>query len=417
MRIVNVGELTRYIKERLETDPFLTRVWVRGEVSSCVYHPSGHLYFEIKDEIARLKVVMFRSQAVRLRVRLDNGTMVVVRGHLGVYERSGTYQLYAQAVESEGLGMLHEALERLKKRLQQDGLFDTACKRVLPTTPAVIGVVTSRVGAAVRDIQTVLRKRWPMARVVLAPVSVQGETAPYEIAEAIRRLNEADGVDVIIVGRGGGAPEELWAFNTELVARAVFESRVPVVSAVGHEKDVTVSDLVADVRAATPSAAAEIVVPDQRAVREQVEALKANLGRAVARHLDLRRVRFEALIRHPALAQPVGWICDRRRENADRLETALKNALMRRVAADKTRLAALAGRLQALSPLEILARGFSVCRRADGQILRNAADVSLGEKVSVRLHTGGFLCVVEERYLGNHNSEFRIQNPEAEEPT
>jgi exodeoxyribonuclease VII large subunit len=399
MRIVSVQELTRYIKERVETDPFLARVWVRGEVSSCVYHPSGHLYFEVKDEAARLRVVMFRSQVSRLKTRLDNGTMVVVRGHMGVYERSGSYQLYAQAVEPEGAGMLHEAHARLKERLQREGLFDLDRKRVLPAMPAVVGLVTSPVGAALKDVLAVLRQRWPLARVVLAPVSVQGEIAPYEIAQAVRQLNEIGGVDVLIVGRGGGAPEELQAFNTELVARAVFESQVPVVSAVGHEKDITISDLVADRRAATPSAAAEIIVPDHRVVREQLEAYESNLGRAVRRHLDLRRVRLEALVRHPAVVQPTVWICERRRKRLDELGGRMKNALVRRINEEKAQLAVLSGRLQALSPLEILARGFSVCRRADGRILRDAVDVSPGEKIIVRLHAGGLLCKVEERHL------------------
>jgi exodeoxyribonuclease VII large subunit len=408
VRILSVRELTSYIKERLESDPFLARVWVRGEVSSCVYHPSGHLYFEIKDEAARLRVVMFRSQAARLEIRLENGTAVVVRGYLSVYERSGSYQLYAQAVEPEGAGALHEALERLKERLQREGLFDAARKRPLPSIPAVVGLVTSPVGAAVKDILTVLRKRWPLARVVLAPVSVQGETAPYEIAQAIRRLNEMDEVDVIIVGRGGGAPEELWAFNTELVARAVFESRVPVVSAVGHEKDVTISDLVADLRAATPSAAAELVAPDRRAVRGQLENLRVGLDRAIRRHLDWRRLRLEALVRRPVLAEPAAWICARRREKVAQLEERLKNVAARLVDERKARLAVLSGRLQALSPLEILARGYSVCRRADGRILRDAAEVLPGEKITVQLRAGGLLCAVEETYLGNRNSESRI---------
>jgi exodeoxyribonuclease VII large subunit len=399
LRILTVGELTSYIKDRLESDPLLARVWVRGEVSSCVYHPSGHLYFEIKDENARLRVVMFRSQVERLRVRLDHGTAVVVRGSLGVYGRAGTYQLYAQAVEAEGAGALHEALERLKERLQREGLFDTARKRALPPFPAVVGLVTSPAGAAVKDMLTVLRKRWPVARVVLAPVSVQGETAPYEIAQAIRHLNETGAVDVIIVGRGGGAPEELWAFNTELVARTIFDSRVPVVSAVGHEKDVTISDLVADRRAPTPSAAAEMVVPDQRAIRAQLTALQAGLGRAVKRHLDWRRLRLEALEQRPVLAEPAAWISRPRREKVVRLQGRLHNAVAHRLAEHKAQLAFLAGRLQALSPLGILARGFSVCRRSDGKILRNAGEVNLGEKVTVRLYVGGLLCTVEERYL------------------
>ncbi|AZK59516.1 exodeoxyribonuclease VII large subunit [Candidatus Desulforudis audaxviator] len=397
MRIVSVRELTGYIKERLESDPFLAHVWVRGEVSACTRHPSGHLYFFLKDEAARIRVVMFRSQVSRLGVPLENGTTVVVRGYLGVYERNGEYQLYAQGAEAEGAGKLHAALERLKEKLQREGLFDPARKRALPALPDTVGVVTSPVGAALKDILTIMRRRWPPARVLLAPVSVQGETAPYEIAQAIRALNGAGGVDVIIVGRGGGAPEELAAFNTEVVARAIFESRIPVVSAVGHEKDVTVADLVADWRAPTPSAAAEAVVPDQRAVRERLAAVESRLGRAVRHRLAVYRVRLEALRQRPVMASP-GVLCRRRREVVRSLEERLGGAIGRRTGEGRSRLAVLSGRLEALSPLQVLARGYSICRRADGRIVRDADGVSPGERVIIWLHAGGLSCLVEETF-------------------
>jgi len=340
---------------------------------------------------------MFRSQVSRLGVPLENGTTVVVRGYLGVYERSGEYQLYAQGAEAEGAGKLHAALERLKEKLQREGLFDPARKRALPALPDTVGVVTSPVGAALKDILTVMRRRWPLARVLLAPVSVQGETAPYEIAQAIRALNGAGGVDVIIVGRGGGAPEELAAFNTEVVARAIFESRIPVVSAVGHEKDVTVADLVADWRAPTPSAAAETVVPDQRAVYERLAAMESRLGRAVRNRLAVYRVRLEALRQRPVMVSP-GLLCRRRRQMVRGLEERLGGAIGRRTGEGRSRLAVLSGRLEALSPLQILARGYSICRRADGRIVRNADGVSPGERVIILLHAGGLSCLVEETF-------------------
>lgn len=397
MRIVTVRELTGHIKERLESDPFLAHVWVRGEVSACIRHPSGHLYFFLKDEAARLRVVMFRSQASRLGVPLENGTTVVVRGYLGVYERNGEYQLYAQGAEAEGAGKLHVALERLKEKLQSEGLFDPARKRPLPALPSTVGVVTSPVGAALKDILTVMRRRWPLARVLLAPVSVQGETAPYEIAQAIRTLNGIGGVDVLVVGRGGGAPDELAAFNTEVVARAVFESGIPVVSAVGHEKDVSVADLVADWRSPTPSAAAEAVVPDQRAVYERLAALEIRLGRAVRHRLAVYRVRLDALRRRPLMANP-GLLCERRRQAVLGLDERLAGAMSRRAREGRSRLAVLSGRLEALSPLQILARGYSICRRPDGRIVRDAGGVSPGERVIVLLHAGGLSCLVEETF-------------------
>ncbi len=396
MRILTVQELTSYIKEKIESDPHLSRIWVRGEVTSSVYHPSGHLYFELQDQQVRLRVVMFRSQVARQKLKVEKGKMVVVLGRIGVYERSGSYQLYAQVVEEEGAGALHEEAERLKAQLQAEGLFDPKTKQALPKMPLKIGVVTSAAGAAIRDVLAVLKERWPIAEVILAGVAVQGETAPYEIAQGIRQLNESPDIDVLLVGRGGGAPEELNAFNTEIVARALFDSQIPVVSAVGHEKDFTIADLVADVRAATPSAAAEIVAPDQRAVREYLASLESTCIRLVTRHLQWWRLHADNISRHAVFKDPVQYVCSTRREQVASLQQMMKENLRKKLERDSNQLSLLSARLQALSPLNILARGYSVTQRSDGTVVHNAGQVSPAEQISVKLYKGKLLCTVEK---------------------
>ncbi|MDI6906771.1 MAG: exodeoxyribonuclease VII large subunit [Thermoanaerobacterales bacterium] len=395
MRIVGVSELTAYLKERLEGDPFLANVWVRGEVCNCHYHSSGHVYFALREKGALLRAVMFRSRAGRHSFRLQNGLAVVARGAIGLYERDGQYQLYVEEVEPEGVGAYYAALEQLKARLQAEGLFDERRKRPLPALPLRIGLVTSPVGAAVRDVITIAAKRWPLAEIVLAPVSVQGDSAPYEIARGIRMLNGVDGIDVIVVGRGGGAPEELWAFNTEMVARAIFHSRVPVVSAVGHEKDVTIADLVADRRAATPSAAAELLCPDRMDVARYLTGLAHRLARAVNARLDRGQHRLSALLRSRALARPVETVCGQRHRAVDLLAVRLRRGAEAVISRRSADLGQAAARLDPLSPLATLARGYSICRReADGAILRDAAMVGVGEKVGVLLHSGRLRCTV-----------------------
>lgn len=395
MRIIGVSELTAYLKGRLDDDPLLANVWVRGEICNCHYHSSGHVYFALREKGALIRAVMFRSRAGRQRFKLQNGMAVVARGGVDLYARDGTYQIYVEEVEPEGVGAYYAALEQLKARLQSEGLFDEARKRSLPILPVRVGLVTSPVGAALHDVLSIAAKRWPMAEIILAPVSVQGNEAPYEIAHGIEALNAAAGVDLIIVGRGGGAPEELWAFNTDTVARAIFRSRVPVVAAVGHEKDITIADLVADRRAATPSAAAELVFPDRTAVVRHLSNLEQRLAMAVTIRLGRLRREITGLQRSRAFTKPGDVICGARYSATDLLALRLQGAVgvaLRRRAADLSRVAA---RLDALSPLGTLARGYSICRREDDRtILQDAAEVRAGERVVVHLHKGCLRCSV-----------------------
>lgn len=398
MRIVTVSELNRYIREVLEGNPFLANVWVKGEITNLKYHPSGHLYFGLKDHQAALRVVMFRSRASKLGFRLENGTAAVVRGYVGVYERDGQYQLYAEEVEPEGLGALYLALEQLKEKLEREGLFDPRRKRALPSVPNRVALVTSPVGAAVNDMLTVLGRRWPMAEVVIVPVAVQGETAPGQIAVALQQLSRIGAADVVIAGRGGGSPEELWAFNSEVVARAIAASTIPVVSAVGHEKDVTIADLVADRRAPTPSAAAELVVPDQTDVVRHLAILRLRLTRGVEEQLQSDWERLRRLQVRKGLAEPVKWLCQRRKESVDGFEQRLVNSMRNVFNRDGARLSTLIGRLDAVSPVNTLARGYSICRLPGGdRAVLDVSDVGLGDRVQVQLFRGQFFCTVDEK--------------------
>ncbi|MBU4532145.1 MAG: exodeoxyribonuclease VII large subunit [Eubacteriales bacterium] len=398
MRIVTVSELNAYIRDILEGNSLLANVWVKGEITNLKYHPSGHLYFGLKDKQGAVKVVMFRSRASKLAFRLENGTVAVVRGYVGVYERDGQYQLYAEDVEPEGLGALYLALEQLKQQLEREGLFDSRRKRALPPVPGRVALVTSAVGAAVKDMLIVLQRRWPMAVVLIVPVAVQGEAAPDQIAAALYEVSRTGAADVVIVGRGGGSPEELWAFNSELVARAIADSRIPVVSAVGHEKDVTIADLVADRRAPTPSAAAELVVPDQSDVKRLLAVFRLRLGRGLDQQLRGYRERLQRLQSRKGLADPQDWLCQRRKDIVDGFERRLVNSMRGAFDRDAARLSTLVGRLEAVSPINTLARGYSICRLAGTEkAVLDAAEVRTGDKMHVQLLRGQLFCTVNEK--------------------
>lgn len=392
-RVLTVRELTRYLKALLESDSVLTAVWVRGEISNYREHYSGHVYFTLKDDAAQLRCVMFRSRAANVRFRPENGMSVIAAGAVGVFERDGQYQLYVEDLQPDGVGALHVAFEQLKQRLAAEGLFAQERKRPVPLLPRRIGVVTSLAGAALRDIVTVSTRRWPQVSLLVAPVAVQGEEAPPQIARAIAALNRIPDIDVIIVGRGGGSLEELWAFNDETVARAIFQSRVPVVSAVGHETDYTIADFVADLRAPTPSAAAECVVPDVRELNRHLGHQTARLRSGLTRHYERCRARLEAQLKRPVLARP--QIALRQRQQTVDLAThALVAAQSRLLLGDKAQLATLSGRLQALSPLATLARGYAVCQLPDGSVVRDAARLHCGDDIKVRLARGAAACRV-----------------------
>jgi exodeoxyribonuclease VII large subunit len=412
--VLTVSQLTEQLRSAVEER--FPAVWVEGEISNFKIYGSGHAYFTLKDEGAQIRAVLFRNRTRRLRFEPADGQHVLAFGSLEVYAQRGEYQLVVELLEPRGLGALQLAFEQRKARLGAEGLFDAARKRQLPRFPRKIGIATSPSGAALRDMLRVLGRRFAGLHIVIAPCRVQGDGAAGEIAQAIADLNALGDVDVIIVGRGGGSLEDLWAFNEEAVARAIAGSKVPVVSAVGHEVDFTIADFVADLRAPTPSAAAEVVVREKRALADSLADFRLRLARAVARPLrDLERrldqvrgrlaraadgvhrraaYRVDLLTARLRAASPYARLrTDRHR--LERLETRLLGVMTRRLAGDRHRLAAAAGRLGSLSPLAVLSRGYSLTRTPDGRIVRAAGQVAAGDPVSVLLHEGRLDCRVE----------------------
>ena len=394
--VLSITQLTEYIRGRLDNDPFLGQVAVRGEISNYKVYPSGHHYFTLKDEGAALKCVMFKSSAVRLRFRPDNGMKVIAMGKVTVYPRDGAYQLYCAAMAMDGVGDLYAAFEQLKKKLAAQGLFDPAHKKPLPKCPGTIGIVTSSAGAAVHDMLRILRKRYPLTKVRLLPVRVQGAEAPGEIAAAIRYANRYRLADLLIVGRGGGSIEDLWAFNDELVAHAIYESEIPVISAVGHEPDVTISDYVADLRAATPSNAAELAVPDQDALRQNLDAMSSAMASALSRQLKAARQHLNVLSQSPALRSPTGYI-EQREKSLELLKNRLIAAQNQSITRKNQRYIAAVSKLDAMSPLKVLTRGYSMAQTEAGEVLRSVRQVELGERVSVLLSDGKLSATVMDK--------------------
>ena len=387
---VTVSELTRRIKDSLEAG--FPDVWVQGEITGLRIPSSGHIYFALKDKEAQLRAVFFRSGSRFLKFRPEDGLEVIARGRLSVYEARGEYQLIVEYMEPKGLGALQLAFLQLKEKLGKEGLFDEARKRPLPAYPKRVGVVTSPTGAAIRDILKVLGRRAPGVQVLLAPASVQGEAAPAEIASAIEDLNAYGGLDVIIAGRGGGSVEDLAAFNTEIVARAIAASRTPVISAVGHEVDFTIADFVADLRAPTPSAAAEIVAKSEEGIKENLSVLKGRLAYSVSRMLQYERAGVASLAR--SLKDPRKAV----QEQAQRLDekaVRLKMAVTYLLKSRRERLERGVVRLSAVEPLAPLARGFAIVRRLPGlEIVRDAAQVVAGDALRVQVGTGEIECNV-----------------------
>ncbi len=434
-RILTVSELTGLLRTSIEEQ--FSDVWLEGELSNLRAPGSGHVYCTLKDKTSQIRAVLFRSSAVRLRFVLQEGLQVLVRGRLTVYEPRGEYQIVLDTVEPKGVGALQLAFEQLKARLAVEGLFDQERKKPIPAFPRTVGVVTSLTGAAIRDILSVLRRRWPTLHILVAPVQVQGESAGRQIAGALSALNDLGSVDVIIVGRGGGSLEDLWSFNEEIVVRAIAASHVPVVSAVGHEIDVTLADFVADLRAPTPSAAAEAVVPVLAEIVERMRELKVRLGQVMLRHCAFERQRLNAGIRGVTdvcvrlqdAAQRADDVMDRLREIVQQLLTSGRERLhgaqrdlsslnpiltIRQglatvpqlskrlegqmgvvLAQHRHRIHALLAQLNTLSPLAILGRGYSILQTVPaGQILHRASDVEVGQELEAQLATGRLGCVV-----------------------
>lgn len=394
-QILSITQINEYIRTMLDGDRLLSGVAVRGEISNYKLYPSGHHYFTLKDENSTLKCVMFRSSAVRLRFRPANGMKVIAMGRITVYPRDGAYQLYCASMAIDGVGDLYAAFEQLKAKLSAQGLFDEGHKKPLPKYPGTIGIVTSPVGAAIQDMLRILRKRYPLTRVKLLPARVQGAEAPEEIAAAIRYANRYQLADLLIVGRGGGSIEDLWAFNDERVARAIYDSEIPVISAVGHQPDVTISDFTADLRAATPSNAAELAVPEQDALRQALDSASAAMAAALSRQIKAARQRYAVLASSQVLQSPTGFFEQRRKTLAllkGRLVTAQMQSLDRR----KRRYISLTAKLDAMDPLKVLVRGYSLAQTSDGGVLRSVRQTAPGDTVRLRLQDGQLDAVVTQ---------------------
>ena len=394
-QILSITQINEYIRSRMEADGLLNAVAVRGEISNYKVYPSGHHYFTLKDEGAALKCVMFKGNAMRLRFRPDNGVKVIAMGKISVFPRDGAYQLYCTAMAMDGIGDLYAAFEQLKRKLEAQGLFDPAHKKPIPKYPGVIGIVTSSAGAAIHDMLRILRKRYPLAQVRLLPVRVQGAEAPGEIAGAIRYANLHRLADLLIVGRGGGSIEDLWAFNDERVAYAIYESEIPVISAVGHEPDVTISDFVADLRAATPSNAAELAVPDQDTLRQTLDSMSSAMATALSRQLTAARRHYQLLSAHPALQSPVGYL-EQRRRSLELLKNRLISAQNQSIGLRKQRYVAMTAKLDAMSPLKVLTRGYAMAQTQDGDVLRSVSQVRSGDRIRISLSDGALSADVTE---------------------
>ena len=386
-KVLSITQLNEYIRGKLDADALLNGIAVRGEISNYKVYPSGHHYFTLKDEAASLKCVMFKGNAMRLRFRPDNGVKVIAMGKISVYPRDGVYQLYCTAMAMDGIGDLYAAFEQLKAKLAARGLFDQSNKKPIPKYPGTIGIITSSAGAAIHDMLRILRKRYPLSEVRLLPVRVQGVEAPGEIAAAIRYANYHRLADLLIVGRGGGSIEDLWAFNDERVAYAIYESEIPVISAVGHEPDVTISDFVADLRAATPSNAAELAVPDQDALRQNLDSMAAAMATAMGRQLKAARQHLDVLSASPALRSPTGYL-DQKRKNLELLKNRLVSGENQIISRNNQRFIALTAKLDAMSPLKVLTRGYAVAENEKGQILRSVRQTAPGERITVSLSDG-----------------------------
>lgn len=398
--VLSVGQINEYIRTRMDSDTNLSGLAIRGEISNYKVYPSGHHYFTLKDETASLKCVMFRGSAAGLKFRPENGMKIVAMGRITVFPRDGAYQLYCTGMIPDGVGDLYIAFEQLKKKLQEKGLFDPAHKKPLPKYPKCICIITSEAGAAVHDMLRILRKRYPLTKVRLLPVRVQGVEAPEEIASAIGYANYYKLGDLLIVGRGGGSIEDLWAFNDERVALAIYHSQIPVISAVGHEPDVTISDFVADLRAATPSNGAELAVPDKDALLQTLDSMQSAMETSIKRSLFSARRQLNTLAASNALQGPEAALTIRRR-NVDHLYHRLVAAQERTNSKSKARFLSATAKLDALSPLKVLSRGYAITQNREGTVIHSVEQVSQGDQIRIRVEDGNITACVEEKE--NHN--------------
>lgn len=392
--VLTVTQLNNYVKTLLENDDVLSMFFITGEISNFKRHTSGHLYMSLKDNGGVIRAVMFSSYAARLRFEPSDGMKVIIRGRVSLYTKDGSYQLYVEDIEPDGLGALSLAFEQLKEKLQKEGYFNESRKKALPIFPKKVGVITSATGAAVRDILTVLKRRYPIAEVVIYPVPVQGDGAAEKIALAITLFNEKKAADVLIIGRGGGSIEELWAFNEEIVARAIYNSKIPIISAVGHETDFTISDFVADHRAPTPSAAAEIAVPDIMELKSSMISSGAYIYRLLNDRLAAEKMRLENLKKARVLQSPFA-LTDEVRQKTDELYQKMNSIMNTKLSLEKERLKGSCGRLTALSPLAVMARGYSIVYN-NGKIISDAIQLKNGSEIEVMFNKGSVKAEVKE---------------------
>ena len=397
---VTVSQLNDYLKTLFESAPGLDRVCVRGEISNFKNHiASGHYYFRLKDEKSQLKAIMFRSDNIRLKFMPEDGMKVLATGRIGVYTTGGEYQIYCDSLEPDGIGALYQAYEQLKRKLESEGLFDESKKKPLPEFPRCIGIITSDTGAAVRDIIDVATRRFPVAKLLLFPSLVQGQGAAENLREGIRYFNSQDLCDVIIIGRGGGSIEDLWAFNDEKLAREIFASSIPVISAVGHETDFTICDFVSDVRAPTPSAAAELAVPSAPEVKNYLANMVISEGRMLLSRMANYRNITRRMAGSRVLSDPMSLIEDRRML-ADRAADRLLSAGKEEFSGKRAALSVMAGKLGALDPLAVISRGYSAVYRKDGKLVKSIGDVVPGDGISFTTKDGHVDCVVEKTVPG-----------------
>lgn len=388
---ITVTALNQYVKGLMDRDRLLSQVLVRSEISNYKVYPSGHHYFSLKDAESSVRCVMFRREASSLRFRPESGMKVVVSGRVSVFPRDGAYQLYCQTMLPDGVGELAYAFEQLKSRLHKEGLFDPVKKQPLPVYPTTIALITSPAGAAVRDMIRILGARWPMSKVIVVPVRVQGAEAPEEICQALDLVNALEAADLIITGRGGGSMEDLWAFNEEEVALAISRSHIPVISAVGHEPDVTIADFVADQRASTPSNAAELAVPDQDDLRQALDHLQARLDKAMDRVLQRRQDRLIRLQASPFLQSPLRAIQEKRLQLNLQRQRFIRG-MEQQLQLSRHEIGRLAASLEALSPFKVLARGYSMTQKDDGTVVSMIQQVSVGDILRVRVSDGTIAC-------------------------
>lgn len=392
--VYSVSQLNNYVKGILDRDENLVHVFVTGEISNFKAHYSGHMYMTVKDETSSVKAVMFAGNASKLRFTPENGMKILALGKVSLFTRDGSYQLYIDDMQPDGVGALNMAFEQLKKKLETEGLFRQEHKKPIPRFPERVGVVTSATGAAVQDIFNVLKRRFPAAEVVLRPCQVQGDGAAEDIAKAIYEFNRLKGADVLIVGRGGGSVEDLWAFNEEVLARAVFASEIPVISAVGHETDYTICDFVADLRAPTPSAAAECAVPDRLELLARLTSAKQHICSLVRNRFDTEREKLNAIGKNAALYDPLYSINEKKRELVY-LEDKLSSLVTSELEKNKSRVSATAGKLDALSPLRVISRGYALVEK-NGRTVTKTADLQTGDFIRIKLSDGSFSANVKE---------------------